>query len=140
MTREQDAGAPERDDPGSDEGALEPSDEGTSLGRLRELARPPEDPVAEPEGERQQLLNALQAPSEMWRLTALQGLLRLEPPAALADLASSLLRTSSDPFLAAYARLALAAAGRADVDDLARRALGRGGVVDERRWPVRPRL
>lgn len=122
---------------------LEPldDDEGTSLARLRRLAR---NDDAEAEGgdrtAREELLSALQAPSEVWRLTALQGLARREAPEDLAPLAAAILGSSLDPFLQAEARLILARAGRADVSDLARRALGRRGVVDEARWPVRPLL
>lgn len=148
MGREHDAGGAddaadaEHDDIAESDDEDEDEDEGSSLARLRALARP--DPVAAPvaerAAERQELLDALRSPSEAWRLTALQGLLRFEPAAALADAADALLRTSGDPFLQASARLVLAEAGRADADDLAQRALGRRGAIDEARWPTRPHL
>ncbi|MCO5165403.1 MAG: CbrC family protein [Planctomycetes bacterium] len=126
--------APDPDE-GSDLEELEEDDEGASLARLRELARAPDAP-----GARDELLSALQEPSEVWRLTALQGLARREAPADLAPLAASLLGAASDPFLQAEARLVLARAGEADVVDLARRALGRRGLPEASRWPVRPAL
>lgn len=112
----------------------EADDEGTSLSRLRLLASAAR---TEP-GAREELLAALQADSEAWRLTALQGLDRLETAEDLAPLAASVLARSTDPFLQASARLILARAGRGDAPDLARRALGRRGLTDEARWPIRP--
>lgn len=124
------------------ESYLEPldEDEGTSLARLRRLARGDEADGAPDRTARDELLSALQAPSEVWRLTALQGLARRETAEDLAPLAAALLGGSYDPFLQAQARLVLARAGRGDLVDLARRALGRRGLLDEGRWPVRPAL
>ncbi|MBX3466393.1 MAG: hypothetical protein KF878_05775 [Planctomycetes bacterium] len=114
---------PQEPDEGSDLEELDDdSGEGNSLARIRDLARGPDEP-----GARDELLAALQEPSEVWRLTALQGLARREAPADLAPLAASLLGSAADPFLQAEARLVLARAGEGDVVDLARRALGRRG-------------
>jgi HEAT repeat protein len=119
----------ELDEPDEDDGD-EPS-----LLRPRLLAR---DGPPAPDA-REELLETLEAPSEVWRLTALQALLRIEPAASLADRAAPLL-AARDPYLQATVRRILARAGRADVRDLALRALGRRGVVDEAPWPVRPRV
>jgi hypothetical protein len=106
-----------------------------TLDRLRAIARQ-ELIVDDP---RTELLAGLEAPSEAWQLVALQGLERVVEPADLVDAAAVLVEEALDPLLLGQARLALARAGARglDVDDLAGRALGQRGEVDDGAWPLR---
>lgn len=105
------------------------------LSRLRELR---DQELLAAEGE-QELLTALMAPASTHRLVAIQALAKHESPAAQVGAERLLeLDCETDPFLLATLRLVLARSGQGDPQDLARRALGRKGLIAEGVWPPRP--
>ncbi|MGE0712661.1 MAG: HEAT repeat domain-containing protein [Planctomycetota bacterium] len=107
----------------------------SGLGRLRALR----DQEALASGDEEELAQALRAPADTWRLTAIQALVRHRSPAALPGAQRLLeLDCETDPFLLGTLRLVLASAGEGDLRGLERRALGRKGLVGEGPWPVRP--
>lgn len=110
------------------------------LGGLRKLRHLADRSELDDEAE-QVLLEGLTATSSAWRLAALQGLVRHGSTAAL-PMAERLLelKRETDPFLLATLQLVLAGNGKGDLDDLARRATGRRGLIHEGPWPPRPHL